>query len=140
MSILDPTEQETAEQATENGLLPEGEYQARIYAVEKWKSGTSLVWKFRVAPGQPGAGEEVWDWTGLTAKGIWKTKQRFSILGLPLDADEEQACGLAVTLVVEIGDFQGEPKNRVTSLTRYEGEIAPEPVVAQKPADDDIPF
>jgi hypothetical protein len=140
MSILDPNEQQTAEQATENGLLPEGEYTAHITAVEKWKSGTSLVWKFVVAPGQPGAGEDVWDWTAITPKGIWRTKARYAALGLTLDATEEQACAVPVTLTVEIGDYNGEPKNKVVGLVRYEGELAAAPVAAVKPDDSDIPF
>jgi len=139
MSILDPNEQESAEKATEKGLLPEGEYTARIYAVEKWKAGNSLVWKFRVTPGQSGAGEEIWDWTGLTVKGMWRTKQRYSALGLSLDATEEQACAVPVTITVEIGTNEqtGEPKNKVTALAPYKGDLAPEP---EKKTDSDIPF
>ncbi len=142
MSILDPNEQQTAEQSTENGVLPEGEYTARIFAVEKWKSGNSLVWKFRVAAGQLGSGEEIWDFTGLTAKSMYRTKQRYAALGLSLDASEEQACAVPVTLTLEIGENEntGEPKNKVVSLVRYEGELAPEPASAEAKAESDIPF
>jgi len=137
MSILDPNEQQTAENTTENGLLPEGDYIARICAVEKWKSGTSLVWKFELVAGQDGAGEDIWDWTAITKKGMFRTKQRYAALGLTLDATEEQACAVPVVLTLEIGEYNGEPKNKVAGLVRYEGELAPEPESA---GDDDIPF
>jgi len=144
MSILDPTEQAAAEAATENGLMPAGVYKCRIVGVEKWKTGSSLVWKLRVDKDEEGAGREFYDWTGLSERGVWKTKERFAALGVPLDGDETAFLGMPVSVTVEVGlnDQTGEPKNKVTGVARIEGDIvaeAKEKLDAVE-IDSDIPF
>lgn len=139
MSILDPSEQKAAEAATEAGILPAAQYKCRIVGVERWKSGTSLVWKFRIEKDQPGAGREVWDWTGLTERGVFKTKERFDALGVALDAEEKELLGVPVTVAVEpgINDATGEPKNKIVSVARGEGEAVTPP---EPDEDAGIPF
>lgn len=144
MSILTPSEQSAAESANEAGILPEADYACRIVGVEKWKSGSSLVWKFRLDKGQPGEGREIYDWTGLSERGIWRTKERFLILGVDLDAGEEAFMGMPVMIHVEVGtnEQSGEPKNKVTAVTRVAGGLVEEAVEKlDATADDkDIPF
>lgn len=144
MGLLNDSEQAAAAAASENGLLPEGSYKCRIVGVEKWKSGTSLVWKLRVDKDEPGAGHEFYDWTGLTERGIWKTKERYAALSVPLDAAEEAFLGMPVRVTVELGtnDQTGEPKNKVTAVVRIEGDLVADAIekldaVAE---DSDIPF
>lgn len=142
MGILSDIEQAQAAAAVEGGLVAEGIYACRITGVERWTSGTSLVWKLRIEQGQDGAGRELYDWTGLSERGIWKTKERYEALGVPLDAGEEEFLGMVVKVSVEVGinDQTGAPKNKVVSVTRGEGEAKPvaEPVTAED--DSDIPF
>lgn len=144
MGILTDNEQAAAAAASENGLLPDGVYKCRIVGVEKWKSGTSLVWKLRVEKDEEGAGHEFYDWTGLSERGIWKTKERYAVLGVPLDAGEEAFLGMPVRVTVELGtnDQTGEPKNKVISVERIAGELVSDAkekleAVAE---DSDIPF
>lgn len=128
MSLLSPEEQQTAAEAAEGGIAPAGVYICRVSVVEKWSSGTSLVWKFKVAKGQPLAGHEFWDFTGLSEKGIWKTKAHLTSLGFPLDASEDDIIGTPCQVFVEVGTRTdtGEPKNKVVKVVRYEGPVEEE--------------
>ena len=139
MSLLDLQQQEQAANAVEGGLLEEGVYKCRIVGVEEWK-GTSLVWKYRVEPGQDGAGRELWAWTPLTEKGIWRTKELFAALGKELDADETAFLGMPVVVTVELGTNSqtGAAKNEVVDVVRGEGEAVAE--AAPGDGDDGIPF
>jgi hypothetical protein len=139
MAILSDAEQTAVAEATEGGLVEAGTYICRIVGVEKWKTGTSLVWKFRIAPDQPGQGREIYDWTGLTDKGVWKTKERFELLGVAFDADETAFLGMPCQITVEVGTNEqtGTAKNKVTSVEKYAGAIAAE---EPQPSDDGIPF
>jgi hypothetical protein len=143
MSILNDNEQAQAAAAVEGGLVAEGVYACRITGVEKWKTGTSLLWKLRIEPGQEGAGRELYDWTGLTERGIWKTKERFEALGVELSAGEESFLGMPVAVTVEIGtnDQTGAAKNTVVSVVRGEGGLVAEAVEKLDAVEDsDIPF
>ena len=139
MSILNDNEQAAAAAASENGVLPAGEYTGTINAVEKWTSGTSLVWKIAID------GREVWDFTGLTGKGIWRTKARFADLGVGLDAGEEAFIGMPVKVSLEVGvnTQSGKDKNTVTAIERVRGDFfaeAKEKLEAVEDTDSDIPF
>jgi hypothetical protein len=145
MSLLDPKEQAKAEASSDSLILPEGVYVCRLSSVEKWKEGTSLLWKYRVAVG-PHAGHEFWDWTGLGEKAIWRTKTRFADLGFALDASEEKMLGTAVAIDVSIGvnNKSGDPKNVVDAVALYAGTLEEEPAVSvadeEKLVDTDVPF
>jgi hypothetical protein len=141
MAILSQQEQAAAANATESGLVPAGLYRCRIVGVEKWKSGTSLVWKFRVEKDQDGAGHEIFDWTGLSERGVWKTKERFAALGVELSADETAFLGMPVQILVEVGlnDQTGEPKNKVVSVVRLPGDVS-EAAPTLTTDDETIPF
>ncbi len=145
-TILNDNEQAAAAAATENGLQPAGTYKCRIVGVEKWKSGSSLVWKLRVEKDEDGAGHEFYDWTGLSGRGIWKTKERFAALAVPLDAGEEAFLGMPVDVTVEVGlnDQTGEPKNKVVGVVRGERDVVAEAKeklgAVDEDGDSDIPF
>lgn len=139
MGLLNDNEQQLAATASENGVLPAGEYTGTIAGVEKWSTGTSLVWKFAIE------GREVWDFTGLTEKGIWRTKSRFSDLGVPLNAGEEAFVGMPVKVTLEVGvnSTNGRDKNTVEAIERLPGDFvaeAKEKLGAVDDADSDIPF
>lgn len=129
MSLLDPTEQNAAENAVEGGVAPAGVYLCRVHAVEKWKTGSSLRWIYKVVPEQLFAGKEFWEFTGLKDASIWRTKARMASLGQKIDATEDQIIGIPVAVTVEVGVRQdnGEPRNNVTNVTLYEGELPAEP-------------
>ncbi len=142
MGLLNDNEQAAAAAATKGTVLPAGSYLGHITGVEKWKNGTSLLWKFKVAQGQDMAGREVWSWTPLSEKGIFRTKERFAQLGIPLDADEDQIEGLPVqvTVAVEINPANNEPRNQVTAMAPYTGDDLPPDPVANPDADIDAAF
>lgn len=125
MSILDDKEQAAAESATGNEPAPKGEYLCTLTGVSRWKSGTSLVWKFMVGTGQPFAGKEFWGWSPLTDRGIHRTKARYADLGFPLSASEEDMVGTPCKVSVDIGTNpnNGEPNNPITDVQRYDGEV-----------------
>jgi hypothetical protein len=139
MSLLNDEQRKAAEAAVEGGLLPEGEYAGHITEVASWKEGASLVWKFDVE------GQSLWDWTPLGTAGIWRTKERFAALGVPLDADGSAFEGMPVKLSVELGTNtqSGEPKNKVTAVERGVGDFVSEAKAVLGATDEDdssIPF
>jgi hypothetical protein len=136
MSLLNDEQRKAAEEAVEGGLLAEGEYNGTITEVEPWKEGNSLCWKFDLD------GHSLWDWTPLTAAGIWRTKERFAALEVDLAADGSAFVGMPVKVSVELGTNtqSGEPKNTVTGVVRLAGELAKAEAPAAKKEDDDIPF
>jgi len=138
MSILNDNEQALAASASENNVLPAGEYTGSVVAVEKWNTGTALVWKFSIE------GQEVWDFTGITEKSIGRTKARYAALDVPLNASEDAFIGMPVRVTLEVGTntTNGKEKNTVTAIERLPGEFVAEAkdklgAVAE---DSDIPF
>lgn len=128
MSLLSAEEQKAAAEAR-GPLVPAGRYICRVKEIEKWTTGTSLCWKFRVAKGQPAyAGKEFWDWTGLADDAIWKTKAHLTALGFGLDADEKDVVGTPCFVFVEIKARSDtlEPANKVAKVALYEGPPLPE--------------
>lgn len=138
MSLLNPAEQKAAEEAQSSQVVPAGIYTCRVFGVERWSNGTSLVWKFKVAKGQPLAGKEFWDWTGLGDKGIWKTKAHIMNLGFPLTAGEDEMVGTPCKVFVEVGTNKdtGDPKNVVKKVIRFDGELPDED--PPRSMDDDL--
>jgi len=125
--LLTSEEQKAAESAAESGLFPDGIYTCRVSDVERWSTGTSLCWKFRIAKGQKGAGHEFWTWTGLKESGIWKTKEILTALGFSLDADPDDIVGTPckVMIVTEARTDTGEPSNKVKKVFAYDGPELP---------------
>jgi hypothetical protein len=140
-SLLNPNEQKAAAEAPSSSLVPQGIYACRVSAVERWTTGTSLVWKFKIAQGQPHAGRELWTWTGLKDNGIFKTKEYLAALGFDLAAPAVKIIGTPckIAVAIEARSDTGEPANKVKRVFAYDGPelpADPEPVVN----DDDIPF
>jgi len=140
LSLLNPNEQQAAEKAESSSLLPPGIYTCRVKEVSRWRTGTSLVWKFRVAKGQPLAGREVWSWTGLNDDSIFRTKEYLAALGFDLTASEDEIEGTPckVNVQIEARTDTGEPANKVKKVFAYSGPELPEEDAEF--TDDDIPF
>jgi hypothetical protein len=129
-SLLNPNEQKAAENVESNALVPNGIYSCRVSAVERWSTGTSLVWKFKIAQGQAHAGREMWTWTGLKDNGIFKTKEYLAALGFGLDAPAAQIIGTPckIAVAIEARSDNGEPANKVKRVFAYDGpELPPDP-------------
>jgi hypothetical protein len=138
-SLLNPNEQKAAENVESNALVPNGIYAARVSEVSRWTTGTSLVWKFKIAQGQPHAGREMWTWTGLKDNGIFKTKEYLSALGFGLDAAPEAIIGTPckIAVAIEARSDTGEPANKVKKVFAYEG--PPLPADPEPTGTDDFP-
>jgi len=146
VSLLNLEEQRLADEAETTTLVPNGIYTCRVREVGPYGTGKSLVWKFRIADGEC-AGREVWAFTGLSAKSIFKTKQFLSALGFPLDAERAQIEGspCRVVVTVETRADTGEPANKVKRVFAYDGAELPEEAAATddfpaefaSPSDDD---
>jgi hypothetical protein len=139
MSLLTPEEQKAAEVAPEYAVAPEGIYICRVGEVARWKTGETLVWKFKVAKGQPLAGKEFWTWTGLKPDTIGFTKTYLTALGFGLDADPRDIKGTPckVQIAIEFDrrpDHAGEKQNRVKKVFAYDG-----PALPGEYDDSDIP-
>jgi hypothetical protein len=127
-SLLTADEQEAAEKAPERALAPEGIYICRVKEVERWSTGTSLRWIFKVAHGQRYAGKEFWAWTGIKAETIGFTKTYLAALGFSLDADPDDIAGTPckIRVTVEARTDTGEPANKVKQVFPYDGPPLPE--------------
>ena len=139
-SLLNAEEQKAAAEAkSSGGLQPAGKYICRVFEVGRYEGGNSMLWKFKVAKGQPKAGHEFWDWTGLSADAIWKTKAHLTALGFGLDAGASAIEGTPCAVFVEIKarTDTGEPANKVVKIVAYDGPPLPEedPVASDE---DDI--
>lgn len=127
MSLLNPNEQREAAQAPDAALVPNGIYVCRVSEVDRWSTGSSLVWKFRIQPGQECAGREVWSWTGLAAGSIFKTKEYMAALGFDLDAERAQIIGTPckIAVAIEARSDTGEPSSKVKKVFPYDGPPLP---------------
>jgi len=141
--ILDSGEQEAVANAKDTrAVAPAGFYLCHVTGVERWTTGKSLVWKYKVGEGD-WVGKEFWEFTGLEEASIWKTKERFESLGFPLSAEEREIVDTVVRVTVEEGINQktGKPTNPVTAVVRVLVDLPEEaPAADPEEADSDIPF
>lgn len=132
--LLTAQEQKSAAEASSSGTYPEGIYVCRVLEPERWTTGKSLVWKFRVAKGEKYAGKEFWTWSGLEPESIWKTKEILTALGFDLSAEPREIAGTPckVHVTVETRKDTGEPTNRVKKVFPYDGPELPSEYEAEE--------
>jgi hypothetical protein len=154
MSILDPDEQQAAENAevkTGYDALPAGKYACQLTEMHKHTNSagnTTLKNTWRIADGRVNSGRLFFNYASLKLEHIGRVRGIYEAIGAPMSANESDVVGRAawVTVGVEAdtrADHLGDFQNKVKFVSKYDGVPLPSYIdsnASPSDPDADIPF
>ena len=115
-------------------LLPEGKYNGVIFGAEvktnKAGDGKYINWTIKI-PNGPNKGRQFWYSTSLKPNALWKVKAVLKALGVEVpkgefNIDFNELLGKPCTFSLIVGEWNGEERNEVDDIFKYDPNIDPE--------------